>query len=306
MVQPLATFTSQINRRGFGGDVILTWTYPEAMPQAWQLYIFKKQGEEVTDETISGYFAGTIKDDKLADMGIYVFRDLPNRFTRITDLRVENGRTYLYRALIQDDDTQETSAARGASATPTINMAINVVDGKDIVARAMEKTIDAMLDAKGNKPSIHRDISVFKSHARRKQEMFYCVVSRAAGQILERYFNETIEELPEKTIKGEADIDTIQVQWFSIGDPDRRDKFTALLRIMRVVMRHFTMMLGNGQVRDARIIMGADGEGTHAQSGEVAHMGAMTVALQIEQQIQLANPYNAPLANIDTTYAGVY
>ncbi len=279
--------------------------YPSALPNSWQLFVFKKQGAYVGDTTITDYFAGNLNDNQLADEGIFVFRDLPASitFTRLIDLRVENGKSYYYRALIRDLTLLQNSTTLDVNASPVANMRISVADGKDYVARAVEKAIDAWKDASGNKPTLEKDVRVFKAHARRKEEQLFVVVSRVAGQNVERYLDSELGEDNGVKIKGETDLDTIQIEWVSIGDPERRDKLTNVFRVMRQVMRHFIIRAGNGKVRDVRFTMSGDGEGQY--QGETAHIGRMTAAVQIENRLELANLGTGTLAAINTTYQGV-
>ena len=318
MVNPFQSFSSSVDVRGFGGEILLSWIFPNTLPPAWTYYIFKRQGTAVTDNEITAYFARVAAveahtmtqkeaDAATGDANIFVFRNYPNTMLRISDLRVENQKTYYYRALIQDTASKAISSTVDTNNTPVSSIAINVVDGKDIVARAFEKTIDAMADAKGNRPVIERDIAVYLSHARRKKDdMSYIVVSRAPGQISARFFNEEIIQDETGLIKGMIDQDIIRAEWFFIGNPERRDKFTAIMRIMRIVLLHFIKILGNGQIQDAKMIIGGDEEGQNLETQEKASTNSITIVLQIEQQIKMQNPYALPLTEIDTIFQGVY
>ena len=297
MVNLLQSFTATADEHG--GEVRLDWKYPETLPSAWQLYIFKKAGESPSDANINDYFSGLLQDTQLAELGLFVFRDLENSFEWISDFRVENQREYFYRALIQDLDTGDLSETKNASATPSANILINVVDGKGLVVRAVEKVIDALKTAEGNKPIVPRNVAVFRSYARRKQEDFFVVVSRSAGQNVERYINNLIAEYSDQVVRGEVDMDVNQVEWVCIGDPMRRDHFTDLMRVTRILMYHYLMKMGRGDVRDVRFVMNGDSEGQY--EGEQATRGAMTVVLIIEQQMAVGRNV-ARLGEISTAY----
>jgi hypothetical protein len=297
VVQPLESFTAIADKHG--GEVRLAWTYPSTLPSTWKLYIFKKAGEAVTDQNISDYFAGTLSDDQLAELGIFVFRDLANTFEWIGDFQVENGRQYFYRALIRDLTELENSSTQDANATASADILLNVVDGKGLVVRAVKKAIDALKTAQGTKPVIPKNVAVFRSFSRRKEEDFWVVVARGAGQTVERYFSNLIAEYGDAVVRGEVDLDVLDVQWFSIGDPARRDHFTDLMRVMRVLMYRYLLNMGNGDVRDARFVMNGDSEGPY--QGEQAISGSMTVVLVVEQQLQFGREI-APLGKISTVY----
>lgn len=272
------------------------------MPTNWQLYIFKKQGSYVTDQEITDFFAGTLTDAQLAERGIFVFRNLPAQvgFKRVDDFRVWNDLEYFYRALIRDKTLNENSTTKNGSATPAVNILINVVDAKDLVARVCEKLLDTLKSVQGTKVAPEKDIRIFKSHARRKEEVAFIVIQRSPGQNVETYLSNIMAEYGSEVVKGQVDIDTIQIEWICIGDPERRDRLTNIFRVMRPVFYRFLMKMGNGRVRDVRFIMGGDSEGQY--QGAEGVRGIMTVAVVIEQELQVQNPNLGVLQTIINTY----
>ena len=297
---PLALFSATADPHG--GEVQLNWSLPESLPDSWQVFIFKKQGEAPSDENITDYFAGDLSDAQLADLGIFVFRELDNAHTWIVDYSVENGKEYFYRALIRDKGNNESSTTIDLSIIPEADIKIYAVDGKSLVVRAVEKAIDAIRSIGGQKPEIPKNLRVMKNYPAVKDEDFFVVVSRLPGQIAERYFSSIIAEYNDQVVKGEGDIDAFQVEWVCIGNPARRDKFTDIMRVMRPIMRRYIMRAGNGMVWDARFIMGGDGEGEY--QGAAAVRGLMNVALVIEQQLQVGSQGKREWLYVDTTYSG--
>ncbi len=295
---PLESFTA--NSDPHGGEIQLNWTLPTNLPEVWQVYIFKKQGANPSNENIEEYFDDELSDGQLADLGIFVFRDLDNAHTWIVDYSVENGKEYFYRAMIRDKKWNKPSSTIDLSIIPEAQIKIYAVDGKSLIVRAVEKAIDAVRSLQGQKPEIPKNLRVMKNYSAVKDEDFFVVVSRLPGQIAERYFSSFIAEYNDQIVKGESDIDAFQVEWVCIGNPARRDKFTDIMRVMRPIMRRYIMRAGNGMVWDARFIMSGDGEGKY--EGAAGVQGLMTVALVIEQQLQVGGQGKREWLYVDTTY----
>ncbi len=269
-----------------GGEVRLAWDYPD--DQTGELTIFKRAENAVTDDEIAAYVAGHLSDVQLSNTGIFVFRSIPANASAITDFAVENNRPYTYRATFIDKVAKTNDTILNASATPRAEVWVNVVDGKSLVVRAVEKVLDAARTTNGgNLPYIvNATVRVFRDYGRRKEEESFVVVQRTAGQSVERYFDSLIAEYGDQSLRGEVDIDTLQVEWVCIGDPMRRDKLTQIFRVLRPLLRRYIMRSGNGLVRDVRVTMSGDGEGQY--QGEAAVRGTMVVALVIENQMQVA------------------
>ena len=300
MVSQLTSFS--VTTTPYGGDVRVKWSYPDTLPAHWKLLIFKNSAENATDQDVADYASGSLNDNQLADKKLFVFRELNQGLTELADFRVLNGVQYFYRACIQNTDTGEISGIADDDATPIAELTINVVDGKTLVLRGIEKIIDAIRGANGDKIQIPKNIRVLKSHSRTKQDDFFVVVSRTAGQNLERTFSGILAQYEDQLVRGEVDIDTFTVEWICIGDPARRDHFTDILRVMRPILRRYVMQMGNGNVLDVRMIMSGDGEGRY--EGENAVKGTMTVALITVQQLQIGRTDLAPLGSCTMTYIG--
>lgn len=293
----LQTFTDN-----YGGSIKLKWQYPQTLPDNWQVYLFKKNTEAPTDNEIADYFAGNLTDQQLAELGLFVFRSIPNETDHITDMMVEDGKEYFYRAVIYDKDSEEYSDAITANATPQAEITWNVINGKGIVVRALEKVIDVIRGRDGTRPIIERNIRVLRDHSSRKQEDFFIVVQRTSGQTIERYLSEVIADYSDRIVRGELDVDALTVEWIVIGLPARRDKFTDLMRVFRTVLRHYILKLGSGDIKDVRFVMVGDGEGQYA--GEKAVIGRMSVILVVENQIQIGKG-PCEWESIETVYSGI-
>jgi hypothetical protein len=285
LINPLATFSAAADK--YGGYIELDWTYPTTQVTNWQLYVFKRQGSTVTADEIKDYFDGKLTDEQLKAAGIWVFRDIPKSivYNTMKDFTVEIGKTYYYIAVIWDLDGKAYSAALSANAKPDPQLLISVVDGKALVARAIEKVIDAIKTATGDKPDIQKNIKVLMSYAEPKGDDFFAVVSRGAGQVAQRTLSLIYTEFQSDVVKGESDLDTISVEWLTYL-PKRRDQFTNLMRVMRPLMYRYLMAMGNGDVYDIRFIMGGDSQKGEGDMQPLMR-GTMTVVLVIKNQLQI-------------------
>jgi hypothetical protein len=185
------------------------------------------------------------------------------------------------------EESGEPSTSVTADAKPDPQILITVVDGKALVARAIEKVIDAIKTATGSKPIVGKNIKVFKSFAYPKGDDFFVVVSRGAGQISQRTLSLIYAEVGADVIKGEADMDTISVEWLTYLS-DRRDQFTNLMRVMRPLMYRYIMAMGNLDVMDIRFVMGGDSQ-KHEDGSNDLMRGTMTLVLIVKSQIQIGN-----------------
>lgn len=299
---PSALTSLQSFTDNYGGSIKLKWQYPETLPDNWQVYVFKKNSEAPDNNDIAEYFAGNLNNQQLAQKGLFVFKNIHTEINTITDMMVENETEYFYKAVILDKDSNEHSDPVSTNATPIADIRWNVVDGKGIVVRAFEKMIDAVKNKDGERPVLERNIRVFRDHSSRKQEDFFVVVQRAAGNTVERYLSDIIADYNDAIIRGELDYDALSVEWISIGLPLRRDKFTDIVRVFRTILRHYIMKLGNNDIKDVRFVMAGDGEGQYgSQKPEYAVVGRMTAVLIVENQIQIGQG-PADWESIETVY----
>ena len=209
MVNPLSSFNAINDSRGYGGILFLSWEYPTEFPTAWKLFIFKKQGSAVTDQQIEDYFANNPTPEQLSQLGIFVYNNLPAKttFTSLKDFVVENAKAYYYRALIRDTSANENSSTSDGSSIPESSIYIRVVDAKDIIAKTVEKTLQAVKTTGGYHPQIEKDIRVFKSHSEREDQDNFFVVSRISGQNINRTMSNVIAEMDESKLLGQIDYD---------------------------------------------------------------------------------------------------
>lgn len=304
--EPLTSFTVINDARGYGGILFLNWIYPDNLPTSWKLYIFKKQGSYVTTEQINDYFSGSLDSTELDKLGIYVYNNLPMKtgFLGLKDFVVENSKEYFYKALIRDTALNVNSEILSASCKPESNIYIRVFDSKDIVAKAVEKTLQAVKTVSGFHPQIERDIRVFKSHNERQNEDNFFVVSRVSGQNINRTLSNIIAELEDAKLLGQIDYDVLQVEWICIGVGERRDKYSLIMKVMRPIFEHFAIQLGDGAVGKVETIMLGDSDIRYGgDTGAPALRGVMNVVVQLEQLVQIGRSDVGSWEEIQNTYS---
>lgn len=322
MADPLLSFVGLSDPMG---ELKMEWKYPLSVTPgsspSWKLFIFKKRDSAVDDATIADYLDGQIwgsyglTNQELAEKHIMVFRTIQQLQKQLFDFDVLNNNNYYYRAVmayqVLPGNTTELSAIVNLDPSPVqalVNLHVRVIDGKDLVVRAMERLIDSLKSSKtGSKPILERDIRVHRDFARDKDEDFWVTVQRLPGQNVERYLGSSqIATIGDSLLKGEVDLDVFSVEWLCIGKPLRRDKFTDIVRGFRPVIVHYIQKMGIGYVRDVRIIMAGDMEGQVPGQGGVdqyAVEGKMTVILTVQSQMEVGRLVTTGI-QIDTTYEG--
>jgi hypothetical protein len=270
------------------------------------MYLFKKQGSAPQSADIASYFAGNLTNDELKELGLFVFTDIPQTilYKLRYDFTVLNTKAYYYTGVIKNTTSGELSTNITANGTPAPTFKLNVVDGKSIVFRAVEKVIDS-LKALGTDdiPRIPADLDIARNYTQMKPDSnaFQVIISRGAGQLSQQSFSQVTGSLGNDLVKGVIDLDVITIEWICVAQPIRRDNFTNIMRIMRPVMQYYIMKMGNMSVQGVKFIMGGDGQ--IMENGANIVTGMMTVALEIQNQLQIGGGVTRlPLESITTTY----
>ena len=301
---PLATFNAINDDRGYGGILLLDWTYPTVLPTTWKLYIFKKQGSAVSSQQITDYFAGSLTATQIKQLGIFVYDNLPASatFLNLKDFVVDNGKVYYYKALIRDTTTNENSTISEDNGTPESSIYMRVIDAKDIIAKALEKTLQATKTTRGYHPELEKDIRVFKSHGERESQDNFFVVSRVSGQNINRTLSDIIAELQANMVRGQVDYDVLQVEWICMAVSERRDKYTLIMRAMRPIFHHFVMQYGDGAILSVETVIIGDSEIGYGEKGAPALRGVMNVVVQTEQMVQIGRDDTGTWETLDQSY----
>jgi hypothetical protein len=290
MPKPLESLN--ITGSDYGADTLLTWAYPDTLPDQWQLFIFYKANSAVTDDQINAYFSLDpdvhLNDKQLSDLGIHVFHNIPNTATEQSDFGVLPGVAAFYSAVIRDTKAGANSTTVTESYTPTPYLAINTMDTKSIVTRAVEKMLGLITNVAGDKLKIGTDVKVFKDYASPKELDTFVVVQRTSGQgILRQLHDDAVLLGEDVAVKAEIDSDVLMIEWIAVGNSKRRDVLTDIFRAGRQIIRYYILAIGNGDIKDVRFIPGGDGSSPYGKEGGVAHGNRLMVQLELETQVQV-------------------
>jgi len=303
VADPLQNLSCSID--DWGGNVALSWMYPATLPTNWQFFIFKEADQAVTDDQIAAYFAGSLSDQELKQLGIYVYRNLPvdPTYMGLIDWGVDNGIQYFYKGVIQDLDTKEISTSVQADATPQGNYSFNIPDVKSLLIRALEKAISSVGNASITAPVLGKHFKVQANYPREKAESLFIVVSRLPGQSAARYFSEVIQEYDDQIVRGELDIQVCEVAWVATEQVERRDKVTLLMMGYRQYLKHYLMKMGAGDIWDVKFLIAGDTEGTPPSGGNGVR-GTMTAVFVVETKMQLGGVVLGNPVKLVNTYIG--
>ncbi|MGE5680364.1 MAG: hypothetical protein ACM34K_05730 [Bacillota bacterium] len=228
----------------FGGELDISWNYPENKPESSKVYVFKRSKTIVTDNEIRQYFAQFDDLDHFNYNGLMVFDRLDNNIYGFIDMKVLNDVEYYYKAVLRDETTKEISLPVGANAIPRPQLKINIKDGKDIVKTAIEKMFDNVYDTKGNNVKIGKDIKVIKQFAIEPVGENYVMIERVNGSTNTQYWNNQIAIYGTGIIKGDIDSDIIRVTFVTYESPERRDKVANIFRGYKPFLIYVIKMLG--------------------------------------------------------------
>jgi len=233
MVNPLKTL--EIKANNFGGELEINWKLPDIKPTSFRVYLFKKN-QEITQLEIDNYF-NNIEDLSAFNYGgLFVFDKLKAEVVQVSDITVKNDFTYFYKAVVRDEESGERSIAKGVSATPKPFIRVNVKDGKDIVAKAIEKMFDAVYDEKNNKVKLAKDIAIVKQFTIQPITENIVMIERVNGATAQQFWGNSINP----QVQGDIDSDIIRAT-FLTNNPDRRDRVTGIFRAFKPLLLRYCM-----------------------------------------------------------------
>lgn len=230
----------------------MVWTLPTTMPSGWRIWLFRREGGDVTQGEIDNYFAdpNSLPSDMTADS---IDNDqYPNGVTGISDYSVENNLTYHYKAVLQDSSDDAVSTAAGATGLCKKTVETNIIDAKEVVLAMVERVMKAYGMIKDQHYQLMREYALPGMQA----PTLY--VTRVGGQTLHQYmgyFRQIEADL--KNTYGELEMDNIQVVW---EDPNsvRRDTITRMFRESKEFIRQYCIREEGGDMEWVEILIEGD------------------------------------------------
>jgi len=270
MVSPLQYFDTF--QHPLGQEIDLSFTTPDTLPTSYTVYIFKKEGSDVTQTEIDDYFAS----NPPANVTVYQLqKDADNKTPYyMDDLTVENGKTYYYKGVVKDDGSGNVSTPIGDNATAQVTATTKIKDAKDEIIKLVKR----ILNNYGMKERKHYHLSGEYGLEIEKTPAIYVV--RSGGNVASRFIGALKEETSGYSTYGEIDLDIIQIIW---EDPSavRRDNLTNIFRENKETIRQYLLHPNGGGMIWADITMEGDAI-NQAVRDRIQVSGMMTIACGIE------------------------
>jgi hypothetical protein len=267
-VNPLQDF--EISIHPLGNELRGWWKLPSTLPDVWKVYIFKREGEDVTQDEIDDYF----DTETIAD-GLIIFEMLSDLPPKLYDLEVENGTTYYYKSVIQDTDSEEYSTTLSDNGTPAYDSTLNVIDCKELVIEAVKRLMQ------NYDVDVDKDIDIRKTLSLMNFTPPGFSVTRQPANVIQNYLGDLIS-LDDAVIKtGQVEMEFILVTWSDVV-LDRRDRLTKLFRASRFVLKRYLLEQG---LMDVKFAIGGDDIDPRWQDGTL-HVGSMVVQCMVETSLE--------------------
>jgi len=288
--------TLYVTANAFGGQLDITFDLPATLPTNWKYYMFRRSGTDITQAEIDSYFTNIQNLANFNYNGLFVFDNFNPQDLLLTgsniypDYKVLSKTVYYYKAVIRDEDTGEYSTAISANGTPQSTIKVNIKDGKELVAEAIKKMFDNILNADGKKVKLSRDIKVVKNFAIEPISDNYVMIERVNGSTNQRYWGQQYATYQNGIIRGEVDNDIIRATFMTSDGNARRDLVTNIFRAQKQFLMQYIKKLADYQVQDVSISI--EGDYMNPQIHGVNHIGVNIVFALIIQNISYEEGYN--------------
>lgn len=292
MVNPIEELLINVN--SFGAQLDISFTLPDELPTNWKFFLFKRSGTDVTPEEIQDYFDNIDDLSSFQYNGLFVFDNIPNDEisttgpTILPDLTVINGTRYYYKAVLRDQDAPEVSAAVAANAVVANSLVVNIVDGKDLVARMLKILFNNLQDSQGNRVNANKDVQIIKNFSLEKVTNNYIMVERINGSTNQQFWGMLYAQYQNNIMLGEVDIDVIRVTFMTYDGNHRRDNMTNIFRAYKPLIRQKLLNMSD-DVLSVQITIEGDYFNPVGHS-DIIHKGTtMIISLAIQNNAKIEN-----------------
>ncbi len=270
MPTPTDTIELSIHASSFGHELDISWNN-ELLQPGEKVFIFKRSQTNVTDEEIAAYFANIDDLSNFNYNGLFVFdKNITPTTSAIGDYEVANEVTYYYRAAVRLSG--QYSLAGSVSATPRNLVKVNVLDGKQLVVKAIEKMFENIVNRDGQSVNMRQDIKIVKHFTIEPISENYIMVERINGSNYMQFLGQQYASTFNQTIYGDTDTDVIRATFITTDSSDRRDKVANIFRSNKFFLLHMLKKLG---AREPRIMI--EGDYYNPQIHGVSAQGFMVV-----------------------------
>ncbi|OGU56270.1 MAG: hypothetical protein A2V66_07215 [Ignavibacteria bacterium RBG_13_36_8] len=243
MVNPLSKFVAKANP--FGCEIDLNWLLPESLPENYKVYIFQRSKTDVDQEQdIERYFENIDNLTNYNYNGLYVIDWLEPAMTALGIYQVKNGLKYYYKAVIRDEDSGDYSESSNANATPDFAVLVNILDGKDMVAKISKKMLDTLSTKEGTKIQLSKEFEVEKTFPMGEIKGDRIIVERVNGSNNQRFWGDIYTKHSTGIVHGDYDVDVIRLTYLTIAGNERRDLLSNIVRSRKYFYRLGLKKLG--------------------------------------------------------------
>jgi putative transposon-encoded protein len=240
-----------ISASEFGSELDISWELPiGGLPKDSKTFVFKRTGSEPTIDEIDSYFQNINDLTNFPYRGLFVFDQLNYGIDFIVDYRVINGLAYHYKVIIRDSDgNYSPHDLCYAIGVPNSLLQVNVKDGKEIVATAIEKMFENVVDKNGNHVKLNKDIKIIKKFAAEQIDSNYVMIERVNGSNFQQFWGNQYGAGNGGKFLGDYDVDVIRATYMNWESSDRRDIITNIFRASKYFLTRAIKSLGATDVK---------------------------------------------------------
>lgn len=276
-----------------GGEIDISYDYSETITDDCETFLFKKD----TDFNESDIYSFLNNNTNPGNLTIW---QIQNYLKKTWDYKVEVGKNYYYKAIIQRKTTKsdgsilvERSRIVETKVTQTISeVIISTVDMKQMVMDGIKKLVKAITDKinKDNPGLPHEiDLQVWDHFPPVTEPVQFFVVSRASSDEGMKYWSNTYYRNSDILIKGDVESETINVTWLTVNNPIMRDQLTKVMRGTRFWLYKYLKRQFQTGVLSVGITMMADGDENPEDQLHLFYSG-MLIHFLIETKLIINQP----------------
>lgn len=238
----------------FGHQLDVSWKN-ELLQVDEKVFIFKRSLNDVTDVEIESFFDNINDLSNFNYNGMFVFDRLARQTSAIGDYEVANDITYYYKAVVRNEVTGDYVVAGSVNSVPRNQLKVRVLDGKELVVKAIEKMLENIVNRDGQTINMRRDITIVKNFSIEPIADNYIMVERVNGSNYQQFLGQQFLAGLGQTSYGDTDTDVIRATFITTEASDRRDKIANIFRGNKFFLIKILQKLG---AREPKITIEGD------------------------------------------------
>lgn len=243
MPTPTTDIQLTIYASPFGHQLDISWQ--SGLLQADEkVFVFKRSQNNVSEAEIESYFDNINDLSNFNYNGLFVFDRLARQTSAIGDYEVANDITYYYKAAVRNETTGEYAVAGSVNGIPRNQLKVRVLDGKELVVKAIEKMLENIVNREGQTVNMRRDIKIVKNFSIEPIAENYIMVERVNGSNYQQFLGQLYMAGLGHTTFGDTDTDVIRATFITTETSDRRDKIANIFRSNKFFLIKMLQKLG--------------------------------------------------------------